>query len=311
MLLLYDNCLRRTIWTFAVRILVICCVLRLAPIGYGQSTQAGQQPESGIKPAPTSTAAVQPAAIFSPTGEATIYVYRLGGGWKGSPLAVGMPAPFRDWIFLNGSIHLMSPDSYIQAKVPPGKTTIAAAFSWGGGSAEMRLWTRGGDGDNRTIPRRGLWSLLPGCSGLDLLQIWISGYMSGPEEANIPICDTQLRKALSWISTTGAGPSDETIQLCHLTPVSSGVPLKSVNSVPTWTTVYSREQAISCQNEMNNALVFVTGTTPEPGRITIDAEAGKTYHIYFPERKGHYKIIQVDEAIWAKESHKLHPAKAE
>lgn len=298
---------RRIRCALALSMLTIPCVFGLAQAGYGQANQTDQGKNDDSRQLTPDSNAVESATPSKPTGEATVYVYRIGSMLG----AINFPI-----VFVNGRlIDMLQNSHYVQAKVPQGMTVIAAAqgeFSNGGiWLADSRGLGNGVfiPGPNRNLPD------LPGCEGVDfismradLIRLWTLG-----EQVIAPRGDTtRCQETLSYDGDRIAadsrkdGPSTYVIHLCNLNYVQRGNTDRM-----SWSSGYSREQMASCGEELISALTLLRTTSepavPGPTHIAIPVEAGKAYYIRWSVTFHGGKIELVDEATGAKHIRKLHP----
>jgi len=298
----------RTRRAFAVGILAICCTLGPAPAGYGQANQTDQGKNDDNKQLTPNSNAVEPATPSAPTGEATVYVYRIGS------MVGALNFPI---VFINGyHTGVLQNSHYVQAKVPQGMTVITAAqgeFRAGGvWLADSRGLGNGVliPGPNRNLPT------LPGCEGVDfirlradLIRLWTLGEQVPMQRGDTTRCQETLRyDAARILADLGKdGPTTEVIDLCKLQKVVV-VAAKGLS----WTG-YSREETASCADELSGALTLLRTTSapvgPEPTHIAIPVEAGKAYYARWSVTFHGGKLDFVDEETGAKHIRKLHPEK--
>jgi hypothetical protein len=310
MILLIVSRIWRTNRRFAVGILAICCALALAPAMYGQTNQTDVNKNDDNKQLATDSNAAEPALPSAPTGEAKVYVYRIGS------MVGALNFPM---VFINGHLTgVLQNSHYVQAKVPQGMTVITAA------QGEIRaggVWladSRGlGNGVFIPGPNRNL-PTLPGCEGVDfislradLIRLWTLGEQVPMQRGDTTRCQETLRyDAARILEDLGKeGPTTEVIDLCKLQKVVV-VAAKGLS----WTG-YSREETASCADELSGALTLLRTTSvpagPGPTHIAIPVEAGKAYYARWSVTFHGGKLDLVDEETGAKHIRKLHPEKSQ
>lgn len=287
--------------SLGLRTLAISCALVFPSAGNGQAAQANQQPNDASKPQSATLAAGQSAALTPQTGEATIYVYRIGSM---------LGALARPTIFVNGDeVATLQNSRYALAKVPPGTANIAAAQIIVLPD-KIQVTDIKGDlvfipGPNATFSTTAS-HVLSGCEGTnfvslrsELVRLWVLGKQGPVQREDTTRCQASLREVLAAMAANFPHRlvPVKAMQTCYLHPFGTGE-------------AYNAEEVNACYSQFSAALkLLAIDTAPAgrgPTRIAIPVEAGKAYYIRWSVSSRGGAIKPVDEKTGAKAVRKLH-----